>query len=110
MQNLLPTPRRLRITAGARNTPKHLSVKRAASKHTFGRSVFREKPYMKRICSWSLGGIVIVCGQLVWGDMYLQGSGGDHAMSATHDRYYNGTDKAFIGASLDFSGVSSGPP
>jgi hypothetical protein len=57
-----------------------------------------------------LAGVVFACGELAPGDMYLQGSDGDHAMSATHDRYYNGADKAFIGASLDFSGVSSGPP
>ena len=67
-------------------------------------------PYMNPICSLLLAGIVFVCDQLAWGEMYLQGSGGDHAMSATHDRYYSGTNNAFIGGSLDFSGVSSGPP
>jgi hypothetical protein len=65
---------------------------------------------MKRICSLLLAGIVFAGGQLALGDMYLEGIGGDHALSATHDRYYSGGDKAFIGASLDFSGVSSSTP
>ena len=38
-------------------------------------------------------------------DMYLQGVNGDHAMSATHDRFYAGVDKAFVGEGLDWSGV-----
>jgi hypothetical protein len=65
---------------------------------------------MKRLSFLLVLGFVSGFGQFSWGDMYLQGSNGDHAMSATHDRYYSGTDKAFIGAAFDFSGVSTGPP
>ena len=65
---------------------------------------------MKCLCSWLMAGSAFAWGQLAWGDMYLQGSDGDHALSASHDRYYSGADKAFIGAALDFSGVSSSPP
>jgi hypothetical protein len=53
---------------------------------------------------------VLARAQLAVGDMYLQGTGDDHAMRATYDRYDSGSDKNFIGASLNFSGVSSGPP
>ena len=51
---------------------------------------------------------IVVVGLLAGGalgDTYIQGVGGDHAMSATHDRFYTGADKAFIGAGLDLSGV-----
>jgi hypothetical protein len=65
---------------------------------------------MKGLSSLLLVGGVSALGQFAWGDMYLQGIAGDHALSTTHDRYYSGPDQAFIGASLDFSGVSSGPP
>jgi hypothetical protein len=47
----------------------------------------------------------ILLTDLARADMYLQGSGGDHSMSATNDRFYSGADKAFIGASFDLSGV-----
>jgi hypothetical protein len=42
--------------------------------------------------------------------MYLEGVDSDHAMSSTHDRYYTGSDKDFIGAALDLSGISTGGP
>ncbi len=38
-------------------------------------------------------------------DSYLQGIGGDHARSFSHDRFYAGADKAFIGDAFDWSGV-----
>lgn len=42
-------------------------------------------------------------------DMFLQGVNGDHAMSATHDRFYTapagGAERAFIGEGYDWSGV-----
>jgi hypothetical protein len=77
---------------------------------TFHRLIFRPELQRKRLCSLLLVGVVNALGQFAWGGMYLQGAAGDHAMSAAHDRYYSGPDKAFIGASLDFSGVSSNPP
>lgn len=39
------------------------------------------------------------------GDEYLQGIGDGYNMSPTNDRFYVGTDKAFIGAGMDLSGV-----
>jgi hypothetical protein len=41
----------------------------------------------------------------VLGNLYLQGDGVDHAQSFSHDRFYTGADKAFIGAAFDWSGV-----
>ena len=38
-------------------------------------------------------------------DLYLQGVGADHELSSTHDRFYSGADKAFIGQGYDWSGV-----
>ncbi|MFM7133180.1 MAG: dockerin type I domain-containing protein [Planctomycetota bacterium] len=38
-------------------------------------------------------------------DMFLQGIGGDHAMSRTNDRFYSGADRAFMGEAYDWSGV-----
>lgn len=38
-------------------------------------------------------------------DMYLLGVGDDHARSFSHDRYYVGADKAFIGEAFDWSGI-----
>jgi hypothetical protein len=64
----------------------------------------------RRVGSLGLAGIALACAQFASGEMYLEGNDGDHALSSTHDRYYVGADKAFIGASLDLSGVSSGPP
>lgn len=65
---------------------------------------------VKRIaCLLSIGLILSLAGTS-FAEMYLQGVGGDHAMSATHDRFYSGPDKAFIGAALDFSGVSAWGP
>jgi hypothetical protein len=38
-------------------------------------------------------------------EMYLQGIGTDHELSSTHDRFYSGADKAFIGQGYDWSGI-----
>ncbi len=48
---------------------------------------------------------LLVAVRLVRADMYLEGVDGDHAMSSTNDRFYTGSDKAFIGAMYDLSGV-----
>jgi len=48
--------------------------------------------------------LVIFAG-FTWGDLYLQGVGEDHARAFKHDRFYAGADRAFIGESLDLSGV-----
>lgn len=48
---------------------------------------------------------LMVCAAAGFADMFLQGVGGDHAMSSTHDRFYVGADKAFVGESFDWSGV-----
>lgn len=45
------------------------------------------------------------CAAIASADMFLQGIGGDHAMSSTHDRFYAGADRAFIGEPYDWSGV-----
>ena len=45
------------------------------------------------------------CAAIASADMFLQGIGGDHAMSSTHDRFYAGADKAFVGDPYDWSGV-----
>jgi hypothetical protein len=88
------------------------SLLRAASKSKFQHLLFRNGGGLsdERIGPLLVTGIVLAGAQLAAAEMFLAGSGGDHAMSATHDRYYNGADKAFIGAALDLSGVSSGPP
>jgi hypothetical protein len=39
------------------------------------------------------------------GDEFLQGIGDGYNMSPTNDRFYVGSDKAFIGAGMDLSGV-----
>ena len=49
--------------------------------------------------------VILFSAGLSFGDMYLEGVGGDHAMIATNDRFYVGADKAFIGAGLNLSGV-----
>lgn len=45
------------------------------------------------------------CAAIASADMFLQGIGGDHALSSTHDRFYAGPDRAFIGEAYDWSGV-----
>ncbi len=38
-------------------------------------------------------------------DLYLQGIGTDHELDSTNDRFYSGSDEAFIGQGYDWSGV-----
>lgn len=38
-------------------------------------------------------------------ETYLQGIGTDHALSYSHDRFYSGSNRAFIGQGYDWSGV-----
>lgn len=55
-----------------------------------------------RLC---IAAALAACGAIASADMFLQGIGGDHALSRRHDRFYAGADRAFIGEAYDWSGV-----
>ena len=62
-------------------------------------------PRHSRFTCQILAAIALGAASVACADMFLQGVNGDHAMSATHDRFYAGADKAFVGAPFDWSGV-----
>ena len=50
--------------------------------------------------------ILVMCWKtVVSADTYLQGIGSDHSLSYSHDRFYVGSDKVFIGNNYDWSGI-----
>ncbi len=69
----------------------------------------KEEDVQVRIIRFLFATAVVLC---VWGtslgNTYLQGVGGDHALSSTHDRFYSYADKDFHAEAYDFSGVGRG--
>ena len=68
-------------------------------------TLFKLEGIMKRFTFIVTVLFPLVFANIALADMYLEGVGGDHAMSATNDRFYTGADRAFIGANMDLSGV-----
>ena len=62
---------------------------------------FRRPTHLRLALAASLA----ACTAIACADMFLQGIAGDHALSSSHDRFYAGSDRAFVGEPYDWSGV-----